>query len=222
MIILKIIGIIFAVLIVIIALISMLRIRLLLSFDLKNAFSFKIKLLFLTFDIGKQKPKKQKEEKEKEKKKPNAFLEKLKKRLGLDFVSREGTEGAETKSVSDSLTKIITLITLLIGQVEWILRRFRLEKLRVFIVCGGGDAADAAMEYGMVCAAVYPLIGYLNANLDAVKNAEDVQVGCDFDGEPQLKFDFFVSIRGIHLLRAVFRALADLSDAAELNEEAQQ
>ena len=40
MIILKIIGIIFAVLIVLIALILMLRVRLLLSFDLKNAFSF--------------------------------------------------------------------------------------------------------------------------------------------------------------------------------------
>ncbi len=220
MIILKIIGIIFAVLIVLIALILMLRIRLLLSFDLKNAFSFKIKLLFLTFEMGKQKPGKPK--KEKEKKKQNAFLKKLSKKLGLDFVAQEGTEGAESKSISDSLTKIITLITLFIGQVEWILRRFRLEKLRVFIVCGGGDAADAAMEYGMVCAAVYPLIGYLNANLDAVKNAEDVQVGCDFDGEPQLEFDFFVSIRVIHLSRAVFRALADLSEAAELNEEAQQ
>ncbi len=218
MIVLKIIGIILAVLMVLIAFILALRIRLLFSFDLKNAHSIKIKVLFLTFDIGKEKPKKEK----KKDKKPNSFIKALKKRLGLDFLENDDEEKTKADNLSDKLTRIISIITLFIGQVEWILRRFRLEKLRVFIVCGGGDAAEAAMEYGMVCAAVYPLIGYLSANLDAVENAEDVQVGCDFDGEPQLEFDFFVSIRVIHLLRAVFRAAADMSELAEINQEAQR
>ncbi len=221
MIALKIMGIVFAVLIVLICFILALRIRLLFSFDLKNAHRIKIKVLFFTFDLGKEKPKKSKKKQDKEKK-PNAFIESIKKRLGLDFLKKEAPEAPKGDTLTDKLTGIISIITVFIGQVEWILRRFRLEKLRVFIVCGGGDAAEAAMEYGLVCAAVYPLIGYLSANLDAVENAEDVQVGCDFDGEPQLEFDFFVSIRVIHLLRAAFRAVADMSKAAELNQEAQQ
>lgn len=218
MIFLKIIGIVFAVIILLLIILLSLRIRLFLSFDMEKAFSFKIKVLFFSFDIGKEK--KPKVEKVKTEKKPSPFMTKIKKKLGLD-ISFKNQDGEETpKTISENITRIVTLISLLAGQIGWLLRRFRLEKLRILAICGGGDAAESALEYGVICSTVYPFIGYLSANLDSVKDAEDVQIGCDFEGEPKLEFDFFVSIRIIHIIRALFRSALDMAELA--NEEAQK
>ncbi len=209
MIVLKIIGAIFAVIAILIFIILTLRVRIRFSFDLKNAFNLKAKILFFEFDLLRSKKK-------------NPIVQRLKGRLGLDFSDLSIDEDDELEdSISELVSQIIAALSLLIGQLSWLVRHCRLDKLRVFIVCGG-DAAEAALEYGTVCATVYPIVGYLSANLDAVKNAEDVRIGCDFDGEPQLEFDLFFSLKIFHILKAIYRALEETAEIAELNQEATQ
>ena len=225
MIVLKIIGILLATIILLFLLVLMLRIRLMLSFNTSEGIIFRLKILFFTFG-GKKKPKKEKsipkkDEAPKKEKKPNRFLEKIKKKLGLDIIDPKTLkEDTETKGISDTAGKLIGLAMLLLGQLAWILSKMRLEKLRIIAVCGGGDAADAAMEYGLLCSTVYPFLGYIDSNFDLKEECQEIQLGCDFEGDAQFEFDLFISIRIIHLFRAVLRSLAGMAEnAKEIQEE---
>ncbi len=214
MIVLKIIGIVLAVIVLLIALILALRVKVMIGYSPENKFRFRIKILCFTFG-GKKKKKKDK--------KPSRVSLWIKKKLGTE-PPEESEEDKQKKSISDKVTKVVTFVTIFVDEFKWLFSKMRLDKLKIFAVCSGGDASDAAMDYGLVCATVYPLIAYITGNVNTKKNAEEVQIGCDFDGNGYFEFDIHISIRTIHLLRAAIRALGDLADVAESynTEEAKQ
>lgn len=215
MIALKIIGIALAVIVLLIALILALRIKVMIGYSPENKFRFRIKILCFTFG-GKKK--------NKQDKKPSRFSQWIKKKLGTEPPEDDEETDKQKKSISDKVTKIVTFITVFIDEFKWLFTKMRLDKLRILAVCSGGDASDAAMDYGLVCATVYPLVAYVTGNINTKNNAEEVQIGCDFDGNGYFEFDIHISIRTIHLLRAAMRALSDLADVAESynTEEAKQ
>lgn len=230
MIALKIIGIALAVIAVFIGIVLCLRIKLMLGYDKDNGFSFRVGVLCFKFGGKKKKPsEKKKEEQEKApseqkpKKKPNRFIQKLKNKLGLDFLDNEDIkQNVEEKGVSSLVNKIATVITLLLGQIKWLLSKFRLDKLRIFAICSGDDAADAAMDYGLVCSTVYPLVGYIMANVNAKENAEEIQIGCDFDGNTDFEFELYVSVRTIYIVKALMRSMSNMASAAEKNMQTEE
>ena len=205
MIFLKIFGIVLAVITLLILFILSLKIRLRFIFDTENGSKFLVKILFFTFG-GKKNEKPEKEE-EKDKKE-SAFVKWFKKKLGIDVLidGESLKQSADEKGVSGTVNKITTVISMLFGQIGWLLKRFCIHKLRIIAICGGDDAADAAMDYGLVCAAVYPLAGYLDTNLKSDKNAQDIQIGCDFEGNAHFEFEIYVSVRIIHILRALYNS----------------
>lgn len=229
MIVLKIIGIALAVLVLFIGILLCLRLKLFLGYKKEKGFSFRIGILFLKF--GGQKKKKAPEKKEltdsasapKKEKKKSRFIEKLKKKFGLDFLDNEDLkQNVEEKGISNLVNKIVTIITLLLGQIKWLLSKFRLEKLRIFAVCSGDDAADAAMDYGLVCSTVYPIVGYIMANVNAKDNAEEILIGCDFDGNTDFEFDFNVSVRIFYIVSALLRSMSNMAAAAEQNTKTEE
>lgn len=192
MIVLKIIGTVIAVIILLIALILMLRFKLLISYDRQKGLTVLYRILFFTFG-----------------KNPNpnsAFAKKLKKMLDIDKIESADAikQGVEENGISEAIQRIITIVTLLAGRIFWLLKYCRIHKLRIFAVCADEDAANAAIDYGLVCAAVYPLSSIITSNIKTAKNAEDISILCDFEGEKQLEFDLTVSIRIIHILRALY------------------
>lgn len=221
MIALYIILIILAVLSALIFLILLLNLKLFFEFSLERGFGFKVGILFFKFGGKEKKPKQENDEKIKKEKKPSKLLQRIKKLFGIDVISDSDVlkENVEEGGVSETVNKVVTVISLIAGQIFWLLKRFKIKKLKFFVVCGGSDAADTAMEYGLVCAAVYPLAAYLDTNLKTAKNAQDIQIYCDFDGDSRFEFEFNVSIRIIHVIRAIFRNA--LANAERLkNEEA--
>lgn len=191
MIVLKVTGTVIAVIILLIAIILMLKIKLIVSYSKQNGLTVLYRLLYFTFG-----------------KNPNpdsAFAKKLKKMLGIDKIESADAikQGVEENGVSDAVQRIITIVTLLAGRVLWLLKYCRIHKLRIFAVCADEDAADAAIDYGLVCAAVYPFSAVITSNIKTAKNAEDISVLCDFEGEKKLEFDLTVSVRIIHILRAL-------------------
>ena len=183
--------------------------KLVIEFSEENKLIFRIKILCFSFG-GKKKRKN---------KKPSKLTQKLKKRFGLDvFDSEEFKKDIEQGILSDKVNRIVALVMLFAGQIKWLFSKLRLDKLALFIICGGDDAADAAMEYGLICASVYPMAGYITANINAKKDAEDIRIGCDFDGEAKLEFKLIISIRIYNLLIAALRALGDMAIAAEKTE----
>ncbi len=215
---LKIIGIALSVILLLPILILILRVRFIINFKKGEKVSFAIGFLCFKFGNKEKKPKEeQKEEASQKEKKPNKFVEGLKRKLGLDIDLKEDAQNGE---ISDSVNKVITLLTLLSSQLKWLVKKLRIDLLRILIVCGGGDAAETAMDYGAVCGLVYPFFGYVTENLNLKKNAEELNIGCDFEGESHFEFDITVSVRIFYVVKAALSGLLDMAENARLIEEA--
>lgn len=197
---LKIIGILLAAVISIIFIILMLRAKVVFLFSTKGKIELKASLLFFTvYDLNKKK------------KKTGKFGAFLKRIFGIDTLTNAQemkTEAAES-GISGAVTKVVTVLTLLAGQILWLLKRVDLKNFRVLAICGGGDAADTAMDYGLVCSAIYPFAGYLESTVNTAKNAIDIQAGCDFANEPEFELEIIAKIRIIHIVRAIWRNAVD-------------
>ncbi|MBQ5838329.1 MAG: DUF2953 domain-containing protein, partial [Clostridia bacterium] len=94
----------------------------------------------------------------------------------------------------------------------WLVKKIKLKRFGLDVICGGGDAADAAIEYGVVCSAVYPFIGYLETNFKGAERALDVNIGCDFENEAYFGIDIKAKIRIIHILRAFLKGAIDIAN----------
>lgn len=200
MIILKIIGLILSAIALIVFIILMLNAKIIFAFDTNGRLVLKAKLLFFTvYDLKRKKKKSGK---------IGTFLKKI---FGIDTLT--DTENlktdAQTSGISSAVNKVVTVLMLLMGQIVWLLKRVKLKKLRLYAVCAGDDAADAAMDYGLVCSAVYPFVGYLETSLKMPKNACDIQVGCDFEGDAYFETEITAKLRVIHILRAIYRNAVD-------------
>lgn len=92
----------------------------------------------------------------------NIIVKSAKKLTGISRFDSIGTvKGSiEDMGVSATAGQIADILMSLLGRVVWILKYCVAERFFIKAVCAGDDAADAAMEYGAVCAVVYPLVGY--------------------------------------------------------------
>ncbi len=217
MIALKIIGITLSVILLLLILILILKVRFIINFKKGESVKFAIGFLCFKFGNKEKKPKEEQNQAPEKEKKPNKFVERLKKKLGLDIDLKEDAQNGD---ISDSVNKIITLLTLLSSQLKWLVKKLRIDVLRILIICGGGDAADTAMDYGTVCAVVYPFFGYVTENLNLKKDAEELNIGCDFEGESHFEFDITVSVRIFYIVKAALSGLLDMAENARLIEEA--
>lgn len=211
MIVLKIIGIILAVIIALIALFMISRIKLLISYTQEKGFRIGFGFWFFRF----WKKKEEEPKAEKKEKKPSKFAQSLKKRLGLDaFDTEELKEGFSEGSLSEKITQIAAIVMLFFERIKWLFSKIRADKFRILAVCGG-DSADAAIEYGVACATVYPLSAYISDNLNFKKNAQDIQLKCNFDGDAYFEFDLTLSVRIYYILKTAIGCLKDLAVIAE-------
>ena len=212
MIVLNIVLILLAVIIFLLFFILIQSVKVVFSFSTEPKLDLRVKVLGITlYDVNKVKEKTvekpQTAKPETEKKKPSKVANYFKKLFGIDTLT-EATkvkENAENEGISNSVNKVVTVISLLLGQFVWLLSKICVKRFHILAICGGSDAADAAMEYGYVCAAVYPLVGYIDTHLNTKKDATDVQIGCDFENDAYFETDFIAKLRLIHIVRAVLR-----------------
>lgn len=204
---LAIIGILLAVMTALVVLLLLSCIRVYLLFTTSERPQLKVKLLFFTlFDINKPK--------EKKKKKKSRFGEYFKRKFGFGkkLDKQELEEELKKEGVADKVNKFVTLFMLLADQVLWLLKRIRLKKFRLDVICGGGDAADSAIEYGIVCSTVYPFLGYLETNFSGAERALDVNIGCDFENEAYFGTEIKAKLRIIHIVRALLKGAINIAN----------
>ncbi len=192
--ILLIIGIVLAAIALIITVILLLPVRILIGYDDKSG---QVTLLyrFLGMKFG-------------DEPNPDSVISKgAKKITGLSKLDSLGSLKGNVNDIGVSATvgQIVDIIAMLLGRVVWILKYCVIEKLNVNIACVGSDAADAAMEYGAVCAVIYPLIGYLYTVTTVRESGESINVTCDFDGgDGSVSLDTVIRVRIVHIVRALF------------------
>lgn len=211
MIFLKILGITLAVIVILIIILLLSRAKIIIGYAPDTGILFRIKYLFFTLYDNK-KPKKKKDNK----KKRFDISAILKKKLGLELDDESlSDEEKAKKSIYEKVSTVVLLVTVLSDEFVWLFKRLRLDRLHVIAICSGDDAAESATDYGLVCAAVYPLVGYLMGNINAKKGAEDVQIGCDFDGNGYFECEITVSVRLMFIIRTLIKSLGDLMEVAQ-------
>lgn len=179
-----------------IALLLSLRLRIFLHWTPDGTLDIYAKYLFLTFRASDE---------------PNdELVQQIFALLGLRDVGSvaNAKHAIDTKGVSTTLTELGSVVKLLLDRVWWLLRRGVFRRFDLRIVAGEADAADAAYGYGLICAAVYPLMGMLDAGLRFRRRNVDIR--CDFDS-PHTTVEFFAqyNIRLWPVLRALLHVIRE-------------
>ena len=103
------------------------------------------------------------------------------------------------RSLSGKLSTVFNVLNQILNKVKFMLKRSKVEKFELDITVSGDDAAVTAIEYGAVCAVVYPAVSLILNYNKALK--ENINIVCDYTNtKPALEFYGVVSIRLIHLL----------------------
>ncbi len=163
-------------------------------YDGESGFVFRLKFAWITlYDSGKEKKpsapkeeKKDKEEKpkkEKKEKKGSSALTALLNFLGLqDIASIANAKTAlEKKGLQQMLEDLGTAVGQLFGRIGKLFCRGVFHKFTLRITVGDEDAADCAINYGRICAAVYPTITLLDSAFTFRQRSVDIR--CDFSQE---------------------------------------
>lgn len=118
-----------------------------------------------------------------------------------------------------AVRQLCRIAGLLLRKLRWFVRRLKFRAFRFRLVVATADAAETAVDYGIVCSAVYPVLTGLFTLTDC--KAKQIDISADFDHtNPQLEFSFSVGTRLLTALIAVlsgFRELKKIKDV-ELHE----
>lgn len=181
MIVLKIVGIVLLCILLIIGVIILLPVDVVFLDDEKEG--FKIMLRFLGKLYG--------EEPDPD----NKILKEITKVTGADKLldKKKVQSSLDSKGVSLTAREMLNMLKLFLGRVIWILPKGKLSKMDINYVCGG-DAAEAAIEYGIACATLYPITAMIEDRVKTKRNASNVRLKCDFDAEKSL-FNMDIELR---------------------------
>lgn len=112
-----------------------------------------------------------------------------------------------SKLTLDELLELVKSLVDSLGKpLKRLLHRTRIEKLRIDIICGGEDAADAALNFGKTNILVGNILGWIDAFF-TLKKPDDIHIDVDFQREESAyKLSFTARL-------TVFAALAFLLTA---------
>ena len=100
------------------------------------------------------------------------------------------------------------LLQLLLKKAWWVVKRFNFSRFKLDFTVATTDAAKTAIEYGKLCAAVYPVLSLLQSIVSF--KPQQVNINADFDKN---KYEFKASIRVT--TRAFYWLVAALSAAVQ-------
>ena len=190
------------------ALLLALPLRIFLRYTEENGLQYRVKYAFLPL-ADSEKPKKaeevvakkQKDTVEKPKKASGGAVQSLLSFLGLEDISSAANakRAIDEKGLLEVLHGVTEAVGSLLKRTGRLLRKGVFKRFDLRIVCGDGDPADAALRYGTLCAAVYPLLTLLDSAMKCKRRKVDIR--CDFDAEGmQASFDGQLNYRPWHFV----------------------
>lgn len=181
-----------------------LSIRITINGEFFDEFKLNIKWLFINLQILPAKPKKDKPpKKEKPKKEKNKEEQpaddttetaKKKENIFVRFYNNQGFDGVVEliNNAAKDLGKMFSSFK----------KHIVLRELYLWMTISSGDAAQTALDYGIICQKVFPALSFICTNLTVKKY--DVEIEPDFIGlKNKAQFAFSISIRPIFIINAV-------------------
>lgn len=138
----------------------------------------------------------------------NPVVKLIKTATGIDRLQLKKIKGGiKTGGINVTVEESFRVLLSLLKEVGALLKFCVAKKLRVTVISTGDDPADAAINHGICCSFVYPVVGFLKSELRRVsKRGEHIELRCDFDGtEDTFVYDIVIRVRLYRLLAAFFR-----------------
>lgn len=171
-------------------------------FDFEAEVKYRVKVAGITVYNSEKPPKKRKKVKKSDKKAVENAPDKPEKKQNFFLKLKE------EKGFSGAVKYTAGLAGIILKKVGWLLRRLRFKKFVLEIAVASDDAAAAALEYGAVCTAVYPVLSLLVSK--ARFKAKSVNISADFEAAcPRAKLSFEVTTELIIPAVAVICGLND-------------
>lgn len=213
---------------------TLLAITLLIIIVLFSSVKFKISSksgedvkLNLALGILKTKDKKQKKSnkstadvnKPKDKK---AIPDNVKRMLGIDkFDSIKKLKTNLKESGFDgTFGKTVSIAKFLLKQAGKLICRIKLKVLKISYVHAGADAAEVAVNYGILCAFVYPFATFVKESTKSKKSKFSVDLSCNFE-EKEPSYEFYLEVK-LKIIYALIIFIKTLSYIAKENANEEQ
>lgn len=189
------------------AFLLLLPVHIILKNDRQKGMVMLIRVLFITVDPQKLSEKKAKKPKVKKLKTKEGTVSKTaKKILGISDFSggRAFKQAVKQKGVAVVISEAMEFIKTVLAALSEFIKKVTVKKLHIHSVSADTDAADAAMDYGLTCSVVYPVLGFIQSAVDVKERGLNVDIRCDFEAsESEFYIETDVFFRIFHLLSAV-------------------
>lgn len=152
-------------------------VHIILKTDENDGFKIRIRFLFVFLDPVNLGMKFQNKGSKKSGKIKNWF----KKHFGV--FHKKQKKPIEKKSLFDKVSETLSAVRIIIDALSEIVKKIKVNKLKLYIVTADSNVSDAALEYGKLCAVVYPVIGYLQSQVNIREKGLDIDLRCDFDAD---------------------------------------
>ena len=152
-------------------------------------------------DADTEKPKPDTESDKKAKKQTEKAFDKLKKKYGF----------------AGAVKEIFVFIKSVLERLKGSFRHIAIRKLCLDIKVASGEAAATAIDYGAVCAAVYPVLTFI----DSIANVKmkSINVTADFNSDnSDFDFSLVVRIRVVYLIVMAFGVFSEYNKFKTRNE----
>ena len=187
------------------ALLLVFPLRIYLKYDADGGLRYRVKYLFLTLADSEapekpEQPVKKAAEAEK-KRSGSGMAAKLLSFLGLEDVSSAANakKALNEKGLAEMIHSVFGAVKALFSRISRLMCHGEFRRFDLRIVVGDTDCANAAMSYGELCAAVYPLLAFLESKLKFRRRNVDLR--CDFSAEStEAVFDGQLNYRPVYLL----------------------
>lgn len=197
-----------------IALLLALPLRIYLQYSAEGELQYRVKYCFLTLadsskpEQPKKKPvaeKKSKKETTSKKKSGQSGASFLLSFLGLDEISTaaKAKQSISKNGLLETIGSVFAAVKKLFSRIFRLVNKGIFRKFDLTVTVGDNDAADAAMHYGALCAAIYPLLTLLDSTMKF--RSRNVDIRCDYSQEHiTAAFDGQLYYRPYHILGFAF------------------
>lgn len=110
------------------------------------------------------------------------------------------------KGLLGTITYFSDILVVVIKRLWRVAKKFKFRRFNVDIIVASPDAANTAIKYGKVCAAVYPVISLLQSITDL--KSSQINISPDFNStKSQFKASLLVKTQGIYWIIAAIGLL---------------
>ena len=115
-------------------------------------------------------------------------------------------ENIKSHGFSNTIKDFFTLVSNICKKIKYLLPHCKIHSLNLTVITADEDPQTTAMGFGVVCAAVYPVVGLLYSYTKPSKQSPDMNISCDFTTtDPVFDFNCTLSCSAFFILVAVLR-----------------